>query len=121
MAAPPEAPQQPTNIPLPPSADLKFWRGEIERSDNCDKSYQTQWQDNINWYRGESPDAAMATTDFVNVNVDFYQVEQKEAQLFYETPELQLRGTGPLEGQDSIMQAHRLLLNELLSDEHADV
>lgn len=119
----PDAPLQQTSsgLPLPAGTSLAFWRGEIDRAHDEGRKYHDRWQDNIRWYGGDSPDAAKykATPDYVNVNVDFYQVEQKQAQLFYETPELQLRGTGPLKGQDPILQAHRELLNELL--EQCDV
>src|SRR5262245_10502714 len=109
----PQAPLQQTQgsgLPLPDGASLSFWRGEVERADTEAKKRETEWKDNVEWYVGRSPDvvtAMKANTDYVNVNVDFYQVEQKQAQLFYETPELQLRGTGPLEGHDDILQAHR--------------
>ena len=106
------------------AADLAFWRGEIERSRREQERYHGAWQTNLDYYTGRSPDAATAIqqgTDFVNVNVDFYQVEQKLAQLFYETPELQITGKGRLKGQSPILQSHRDLLNELLGPDYADV
>ncbi len=113
-----ELQQTSAGLPLPDGTSLAFWRGEVERADAEGRKYHDQWQNNIRWYEGDSPDAAKyrENTDFVNVNIDFYQVEQKLAQLFYETPELQLRGTGPLKGRDDILQAHRDLINELLDD-----
>lgn len=111
-------------LPLPVDAPLAFWRGEVDRAEEAAKPYHGEWQDNVSWYIGKSPDAQTAVsknTDYVNVNVDFYQVEQKQAQLFYETPELQMHGTGILEGRDDIVQAHRLLMDEILGDSHADV
>lgn len=111
-------------LPLPADAGLEFWRGEVDRAEDAARPYHGEWQDNVSWYIGKSPDAAAAQTnnaDYVNVNVDFYQVEQKQAQLFYETPELQMHGTGVLEGRDDVVQAHRLLMDEILGDSHADV
>lgn len=112
------------SLPLPRDADLGFWRSEIDRAGRLIDTYAQDWTKNVQWYTGQSPDAQAASaagTEFVNVNVDFYQVEQKLSQLFYETPELQISGTGPLKGQDAILQAHRALLNELLGPNHADV
>ncbi len=113
-----------SGLPLPVDAGLSFWKSEIDRAEDAAKPYHSEWQDNVSWYIGKSPDAAAALTaktDHVNVNVDFYQVEQKQAQLFYETPELQMKGTGLLEGHDDIVQAHRLLMDEILGDSHVDV
>jgi hypothetical protein len=101
------------SLPLPTSAGLSFWRDEVARADRTAKTYHSDWDENLQWYTGQSPDAAAMVgknADFVNVNVDFYQVEQKQATLFYETPELQLTGSGPLRGAEPIVQAHRQLL-----------
>lgn len=103
---------------------MPFWRCEVDRADRAAQKYHPAWDTNVQWYQGESPDAATALaarTEWVNVNVDFYEVEQKQAQLFYETPELQLTGTGFLKGQPIPVQAHRNLLNEILGDDHMDV
>lgn len=112
----PDAPltQTLSTLPLPQGADLTFWKGEIDRAERASKASQDQGDQNVKWYLGQSPDAAAAKGDYVNVNVDFYQVEQKLSQLFYETPELQLTGTGPLKGQDTVLQAHRDLLHAVL-------
>lgn len=120
--------------------DFKFWVGEIDRARAVRKTHEPAWQENLDCYTGQSPDAQKAITDkseWVNVNVDFYQVEQKLAQLFYETPDLQLTAKGPVlmrgqlpdqpsqeappESIRTIAQAHRTLLNELLGPDHADV
>lgn len=106
-------------LPLPVGADVSFWREEIDRADRAAKVFHPEWDENVQWYTGKSPDAqAMVgkNADFVNVNVDFYQVEQKQATLFYETPDLQLTGTGPLKGAEPIVQAHRALLMAILEE-----
>ena len=103
---------------------VKFWRDEVERAERQDKTHHANWDANVQWYIGQSPDAAAAKskdTEHVNVNVDFYQVEQKQAQLFYETPDLQVTGEGLLKGQTAMTQAHRALMNAILGDEHMDV
>lgn len=114
---------QGVNLPLPTSASLKFWRDEVERATRTMQPHESKWDENVQWYRGESPDAANVKSDFVNVNVDFSQTEQKMAHVFYETPELQLTGTGTLAGSQAapIIAAHRALLNAILGDAHIDV
>jgi hypothetical protein len=115
----PASPLQQTrgSLPLPASADLAFWKTEVERAEDEQKKHHTEWDENVQWYEGKSPEAIkVGDPDYVNVNVDFYQTEQKLGLLFYETPELQLRGTGPLKGRDDILNAHKDLLNELLDE-----
>lgn len=128
------------SLPLPADAGLSFWQEEVKRADAVAEPYHAEWQENIDWYTGKSPDAKKAlgtNTEHVNVNVDFYQVEQKQAQLFFETPDLQLEPKGTLmlvsqmpgqpgmpaspEQQQAIGQAHRALMNELLGADYADV
>lgn len=117
--------------------DPKFWQGEIKRSRTLSEDLWPKWQENIDYYAGSSPDAVTAATnkaEWVNVNVDFYQVESKQAQLFYETPDLQLTAKGPFKPVSmpgmppppappipAILQTARALLNELLGPDAADV
>ena len=120
-------------------AGLEFWRDEIERAERAAKVYHPEWDENVQWYTGKSPDAAAMVgknSDFVNVNVDFYQVEQKQATLFYETPDLQLSLKGTLMGSPqpgmppqpmppplaaAVTKAHRELMNAILGEDHIDV
>jgi hypothetical protein len=130
-----------------PSQDLnnfskaEAWRAEVERSSRVAETYWPAWLDNLNYYIGKSPDAAAANaneSNYVNVNADFYNVELKLAQLFFDTPTLQLTSQGefrpqppaaPIPGAPAqpapnaapIVAAHRALLNELLGPSHADV
>ncbi len=120
---PPGAPltqTQGTGLPLPAGADLAFWKTEIERSQAQNDTHTSERQENLDYYTGR-PLKNQPETDYVNVNVDFYQVEQKAPQLFFDTPDLRLEGKGALKGQTAIVQAHRALLNELLGPTHADV
>jgi hypothetical protein len=127
------------SLPLPEGAGVTFWRDEVERADRAAKVFHPEWDENVQWYTGKSPDAqAMVgkNADFVNVNVDFYQVEQKQATLFYETPDLQLSLRGTLMGSpqpgmppqpmppplaSAVTKAHRELMNAILGDDHIDV
>lgn len=118
LGAPPPA-AAPTPRPLPAAADLGFWRTEVERSQRDRQTHESDWDENLRYYTGQ-PLTTVPVTDYVNVNVDFYQVEQKLAQLFYETPDLQIEAKTPLEGQDAWLQLHRRVLNELLSPDETD-
>lgn len=124
-------------MPEQKPTDAGFWRDEVKRSRSVAEVVWPDWQTNLDYYAGRSPDAVAAVankTEWVNVNVDFYQVEAKLPQLFFETPDLQLTASGAFKpvsvpGQPpaeappvaAILQAHRSLLNELLGPDHADV
>ena len=75
--------------PLPSHAPLGFWLSEVERAQAQVDVRKTECQENLDYYTGK-PLASAPDSHYVNVNVDFYQVEQKLAQLFYETPDLQI-------------------------------
>ncbi len=119
----------------------RLWKSEVERSRRFAETYWATWQTNLNYYIGQTPDAADAqanSENWVNINADFYNTELKVAQLFYDTPTLTLTSKGefapqqpaaPIPGMpqapppDSgpIVSAHRDLLNELLGPNHANV
>jgi hypothetical protein len=121
-------------------ADIRFWRGELARSKAVAEPLWPGWQTNVDYYTGTSADAKAALAsnrDYVNINADFYQVELKRAQLFFERPDLQLERKGTFfladpmtpEGKREataeeigvLLHAHKILLNELLGPDHADV
>lgn len=111
------------DTPLPVDADLAFWRGEVDRAQRALDPLYPQWDENNDYYKGQSKDATAATTagsDWINVNVDFYQAEQKASELFFERPDLQLKATPGLIGTTTVA-AHRAVMNELLGPDHADV
>ena len=117
------------------------WKSEVERSRNVAEPHWADWEENLQYYQGFSPDAAFANqyrADWVNINADFVNCEVKLSQLFYEQPDLQLTAKGqfrtkppamqlpgqpPVQQLDgpAVIQAHRQLLNELLGPDHADV
>jgi hypothetical protein len=107
-------------LPLPANYDLGFWTSEVDRAERVRQSHEPAWDENLRYYGGK-PLTTTPEADFVNVNVDFYETEQKAAQLFFEQPDLQLAATGPLKGGEAIIQVHRELLNELLGPDQADV
>lgn len=129
---------------MSPSTDwqrVAAWRAEIDRSKALAETHWHDWQQNLDSYIGNSPDAVTANAnqqDWVNTNADFVNCEVKLAQLFYEQPDLQLTAKGefktkppaaPIPGAPPpqalpgvpIVAAHRELLNELLGIAHANV
>lgn len=117
------------------------WRSEVERSRRAAEVQWPAWQENLDYYTGKSKDAKAANdagSDYVNVNADFTNVEVKQAQLFFDTPELRLSARGefrnpppaaqvpgappqPPPSALPIISAHRQLLNVLLGRDEADV
>lgn len=99
--------------------DHTFWLGEVERSERESASRHSAWQENLNYYTG-TPLTEAPSSDYVNVNVDFYQVEQKGAQLFFECPDLQCHPGSGFEGTEAGVVAFRALLNALVSPDAID-
>ncbi len=132
--------QQPTTYAADYSKPAA-WVHELQRSKALAENFWPDWEASLNYYIGKSPDAADANADknsYVNVNADFYNVEIKIAQLFYDTPNLTLTAKGdfrapapamqipgappqPTPDPTGIIAAHRALLDELLGSGHADV
>ena len=102
------------------SSDRSFWRGEVERSQRIAEPYYTIWQENLDYYTG-TPLKSTPTSDYVNVNIDFYQVEQKGAALFFETPELQLSAGVGFDPMQPGVLAFRALLNALVGPDQMNL
>lgn len=98
---------------------LDFWRDEIARSVRIDDSFTPKWQENHNFYSGEPLDA-MPEGEFVNVNVDFYETEQKLPQLFFDSPELQMTAGDGFEPLAPGVVAFRKLVNVVLGPDNID-
>lgn len=97
---------------------LEFWRDEIARSERIAEPLHSKWETNLKYYTGDITDKP--TPEFVNVNVDFYETEQKGGQLFYDTPELQLAPGAGFEPTMSGVIAFRRLLNVILGSDYID-
>lgn len=122
------------------------WISELDRSRRVAEPHWTEWQANVDYYIGKTPNKINASAilndadseTYINVNADFYNVELKLAQLFYDQPNLQLSAKGefkprrpasqipgqppqPQPDSGPIIAAHRALLTELLGPSHANV
>ena len=91
QTSPPSGPTEPPAgngmIPLSPDA-LKKWRDEVTRADRRRDVYKMAWDNNLKAYTPDYVNAGWG--DEINPGKDFYQVEQKKAQLFFDTPEVVL-------------------------------
>lgn len=96
-----------------------FWQGEVEKSVRADEPLATGWQESHNFYSGEPLDA-MPDGEFVNINVDFYETEQKVPQLFFESPELQFGAGAGFEQMSPGIVAFKKLVNAILGPDYID-
>lgn len=103
----------PANAPY----DFAFWRDEVDRSERADQDVYTAAQTSLDSYTNKKNGAN--ETD-VNVNVDFYETEQKTAQLFFESPELQFAAGPGFEGMTAGVVAFRKLVNVILGPDYID-
>lgn len=91
-------------IPLPPDGfgSFAWWEDVIKGAEDVRDPYLSDWQTNVQRYLGKTKRGS----DEIAVNVDFYNTEQKKAQLYFRTPEIQLTAKQPqLEDAVVIFQA----------------
>lgn len=96
--ATPDTPAIKLAIPLPDDGigSELWWCGELEESERRLEKEISLWQTNIQRYKGQQPNLPnVGKDDTVVVNADFYNVEQKKDQLFYQTPEVQVAPNEP--------------------------
>ncbi len=82
------------DIPLPDSGigSLKFWQNELSDSEKRIAEEVPEWRINLKRYAGERDRNVKLGPGFsVQVNTDYSNTEQKKAQLFYRTPEIQAK------------------------------
>jgi len=106
-------------LPANAAYDAKFWQEERDRSIRADEPFWSKWQENVNFLIG-APLDAMPEGEFVNVNVDFYETEQKTGQLFFESPELQFSPGAGFQATSTGVMAFRKLVNVLLGSDYVD-
>lgn len=109
----------PEILPLPGDGrgSLEYWRTEIQSSQDRVKSFLSDWNTNIDFYRAKTlrikPDH-----DTVVVPRDFENVEQKSSQLFFQTPDIHLTAK-QREGAPNV-QIFQGVLNHYLSEDECD-
>lgn len=108
-----------TQLPLTPE-DMQRWYSDIEAGERVRKQYEPWWLENIKKY---SPPVDTDPTTFgtnINTNRDFQVVEQKKAQLFFQTPDCTLKPAPLMEAipdAGDALVAHQDLVNEYLADD----
>jgi hypothetical protein len=77
--------------------DMGRWRTRIEKSRTKQKTWHKLWEANLDAYQPKAEDLAKDGDRYdVNPNIDFRQVEQKSALLFYDRPDIILDPEEPL-------------------------
>lgn len=120
-AVPPPAavapPEPPAIVPLT-AEELSQWRTRRARARDAQQLWHKAWEANLDAYQPKPETLTADPSRYeVNPNVDFRQVEQKKAQLFYDRPEVVLEPEEPLTtelGAQQLVTLRQALLNKLL-------
>lgn len=124
------APEPDADAPKPLAIELpadglgseKYWQDEIERSEKRRKKELDNWKVNLDRYKGQRDGVdkgGRGGNTQITVNVDFYNTEQKAAQLFFQTPAVQL--TPQMPGLEDAAVLFQHVLNEKLGPNGASV
>lgn len=110
-----------TGNAIPMTLDqIGVWWSRVERARARRDTVSAEWQKNIDAYNGK-PLASMPSSDWVNPNTDFADVEQKKAQLFFTTPEVHCKPQEPLSaGQETSILIKQAVLNDKLGPNGVD-
>jgi hypothetical protein len=107
-------------LPVNQPYDRAWWQSEVERGQRLmDPRYPT-WQKNLDYHTGGVPESDAPSKEYVNVNTDFYETEQKLAQLFFETPELQFTAGHGFDAGAQGVVAFKNLMNAILGPDRVD-
>lgn len=133
--APPDAPMVGAPAALDPGRDVEtdptdaipmtedqigIWWSRVERSRARRDQVSDEWQKNIDAYEGKPLDKA-PSSDWVNPNTDFADVEQKKAQLFFATPEVHCIPQEPVsQGREPVVLIKQAVLNDKLGPNGVD-
>ncbi len=78
-------------MPIEGIGSETFWLNEVEQAIKRRKPYIDKARKNLERYHGaKAALVGYGSDDVINVNVDFYNTEQKKAQLFYQNPKMVL-------------------------------
>lgn len=101
------------NIPLTEDQVGK-WLSELKAGEALRKKYEKWWESSTQNY-GPSPDTDPEKFGAnINTNRDFTLVEQKKAQLFFQSPEVSVKASPLMVGNEDVLIAHEHILNEYL-------
>jgi len=106
-------------LPVEGFGSLSWFRDQIEAAEDKIKRYEKAWKQNIASLTNK-PLSMVPAKDTVIVPIDFANVEQKKAQLYFQNPDVQLTPAPGHEAQADAIQAFTALLNETLSADGVD-
>ena len=90
------------------------WWTEVKAADAARVAWEPWWDANLKAYAPISSDDPKKFGGNVNTNRDFSLVEQKKAQLFFQSPEVTIKPSPLMEGAEDVLQVHQHILNEYL-------
>lgn len=102
-----------------PEDQLKQWEDRIDRAEQVRKQYESTWENALKRYTETKAD-----TKDVNPLLEVRHVESKKAQLFYQTPEVQLHPIDPQIPEiptDPLLPLRQKVLNDRLGPDGTDV
>jgi hypothetical protein len=97
----------------------KEWDARVDRADHIRKQHEPLWERALERYTRSKADNYE-----VNALLDFRHVESKKAQLFYQTPEVQLHPIDPSNPElpvDAILPLRQKMLNDRLGPDGTNV
>lgn len=104
----------PTDVLPLTDEQMNAWWSEIDAAERVRQSYEKWWEANLEAYCPKpSKDPKVYGAD-INTNRDFTLVEQKLAQLFFQTPEVNVKPSPLMYGQENVLLTHQDILNEYL-------
>ena len=107
---------------LPLSEDeLQRWWGEVDAAERVRKEHEKWWDANLEAYSPRVTRDPKAYGQEINTNRDFTLVEQKKAQLFFQSPEINIKPAPLMYGQEDVLLTHQDILNEMLSADRSNV
>lgn len=108
-----------TPLPAEGYGSLQWFREQIRASEDKIARYAPSWKKNLRQLTATPLDLT-PKTDTVIVPLDFANVEQKKAQLYFRNPEVQLTAAPGHEARADAVQAFGHLLNETLGPDGVD-
>jgi hypothetical protein len=96
---------------------MQEWWSEIDRSERVRKEWEKWWEANLDAYAPKPTKDPKTYGADINTNRDYQLTEQKKAQLFFQTPEINVKPSPLMMGQEDAILAHQDILNEMLGDD----
>lgn len=96
------------------------WWSEIDAADRAMKPWVEWWQANLDAYSPKVTRSPKTYGEEINTNRDFTLVEQKRAQLFFQTPDVMIKPAPLMMEQPDVLMTHQYLINELLGPDRVD-